>query len=376
MPCQRVRSRDDRSPRSRSRRSGGARSTPRPVGRGAVRRACAGAAVALLIATAGADAGQSAAAAAGDYLGQAPPGVEPAIFAPGIVSTGLSERDIAVTPDGNEIYFGTFAGRYAVAVIMVVRRSGGVWGQPEVAPFSGIPGVADLEPALAADGSRLYFLSDRPARAGEKGGEDIWFVERQGPGWGPATNLGPPVNSAAEEYFPSLTRDGTIYFTRQGDKAHPDGIYRSRLKDGAYAAPERLPDRVNCGRARYNAFVAPDESYLVYAIFGRPDGLGRSDYYVSFRSADDEWSEPVNLGPKINTAGDEEYSPYVTRDGRHFFFMSSRTATPRALFGDRITRAALQRGASAPGNGNADIWWVDASFIEKLRPKPASPSRP
>ncbi|HEY0592912.1 MAG TPA: nuclear transport factor 2 family protein, partial [Thermoanaerobaculia bacterium] len=173
----------------------------------------------------------------------------------------------------------------------------------------------------------------------------------------------------AEEYFPSLTRDGTIYFTLEGDAARPDGIYRSRLKDGAYTAPERLPDHVNSGRARYNAFIAPDESYLVYAIHGRPDGLGRSDYYISFRSPDDTWSEPVNLGPKINSAADDEYSPYVTRDGRYLFFMSSRTAPAAELFGDRVTADRLQRLAISPGNGNADIWWVDASFLQELRPE-------
>ncbi|HEY0788732.1 MAG TPA: nuclear transport factor 2 family protein, partial [Thermoanaerobaculia bacterium] len=153
------------------------------------------------------------------------------------------------------------------------------------------------------------------------------------------------------------------------DAARPDGIYRSRLKDGAYAAPERLPDHVNSGRARYNAFIAPDESYLVYAIHGRPDGLGRSDYYISFRSPDDTWSEPVNLGPKINPAADEEYSAYVTRDGRYLFFMSSRTAPATELFGDRVTADRLQRLAISPGNGNADIWWVDASFLQELRPE-------
>lgn len=329
--------------------------------------------VALAITT---TAGAQTATRASDYLGQKPPGAEPVLFAPGIVSTGLSERDIAITPDGNEIYYGTYVGRYSFAAIMVVRRTGDAWGRPEVASFSGIPGVTDLEPALTVDGRRLYFLSDRPAKPGEKGSQDIWYVERRGAGWGPATSLGPPVCTAAEEYFPSLTRDGTIYFTLQGDKARPDGIYRARLDDGVYTVPERLPDHVNSGRARYNAFIAPDESYLIYSIFGRPDSLGRSDYYVSFRSADDTWSEPLNLGTKINTAADEEYSPYVTRDGRYFFFMSSRATPAAELFGDRVTAAALQRLATSPGNGNPDIWWVDASFLQTLSPKPAPAVQP
>jgi hypothetical protein len=303
----------------------------------------------------------------GDYLGQKPPGAEPEIFAPGIISTGLSERDIAITPDGNEIYFGRYVGQYRYAVIMVVRRVDGVWGEPEIAPFSGIPGVSDLEPALAYDGSRLYFLSDRPAKPGAASGQDIWYVERSGSSWGPATPLGPPICTSADEYFPSLTRDGTMYFTLQGDPSRPDGIYRSRFREGAFTTPERLPDHVNSGRARYNAFIAPDESYLLYAILGRADGFGRSDYYVAFRAPDDTWSEPINLGPAFNSKADEEYSAQVTRDGRILFFMSTRTPSPSEVFGERVTTDVLQRLATSPGNGNADIWWVDAGFLQSLR---------
>ena len=305
-----------------------------------------------------------------DYLGQSPPGAEPRLFAPGLVSTGLSERDVAITPDGNEIYFGAALGRYRFTTVMVVRRVSGRWTAPEVAPFAGNPADLDLEAALSPDGKRLMFLSNRPNPPLRlERNEDIWLVDRVGGGWGPARNLGAPVNSEQKEYFPSLTRTGTLYFTREDATTGDSSIFRSRLVDGRYGVPERLPDVVNSGTARFNAFIAPDESLLLYCMLGRQDSLGGIDAYVSFRSPDDRWSEPVNLGPKINTAASEEYSLSLSPDGRFLFFMSARTADTRELFGDRISYATMQRLAGSPGNGSSDIWWIDASFLQALRPK-------
>ena len=71
---------------------------------------------------------------------------------------------------------------------------------------------------------------------------------------------------------------------------------------------------------------------------------------------------------RINTAGDNEYSPYVSPDGRYFFFMSSQTRSTRELFPGPLTYRDLLRVWDEPGNGNADIYWVDASFITALRP--------
>ena len=147
----------------------------------------------------------------GPYLGQEPPGAEAELFAPGIVSTGMAERDVAMTPDGAVLYFTRSVGpRMTVAAIMVVRRDEeGRWGEPEVAPFSGR--YFDLEPAVAPDGGRLLFVSTRPL-PGEQAPsetEQIWVMDRVGDGWGPPRPAGPPVNGPAAQFFPSLTADGT-----------------------------------------------------------------------------------------------------------------------------------------------------------------------
>jgi hypothetical protein len=307
----------------------------------------------------------------GDYLGQAPPGAEPQLFAPGIVSTGMYVRDIAMTPDGDELYYGLALGNFTV--IMQTKRVDGAWTKPEVAPFSADPTHFSFEPHISPDGQRFFFLSTRPRdgsampddQRGQWVNEDIWVMDRIADGWSDPYNLGPPVNTDSSEFFPSVTDDGTLYFTRSftGGQSF---IYRARWTGDGYAPPERLPAQVNSTSAQYNAFIAPDESYLIVPVFGREDSYGRTDYYVVFRNADDEWSEPINLGDRVNTPRNGEYSPFVSRDGEYFFFMSTRGSSWDAV-PDTLTHDYLLSVFGAPQNGNADIYWMRAAFIDELR---------
>ena len=303
----------------------------------------------------------------GPYLGQKPPGLEPEIFAPGIVSTGLATRDVAMTPDGSELYYSVSLG--GRTMIMVTRLLDGVWTEPVVAPFSGR--YLDIEPVISPDGGRFFFLSTRPQPGQEERSgwvyQDIWVMDREGDTWGTPYNLGPPVNSDAPEFFPSVTADGTLYFTREGED-RVSATWRSRLVDGAYAEPERMPPQVNCGSDRFNVSVAPDESFAIVPSVGRDDSFGGVDYYVVFRADDDTWSEPVNLGSAINQPDGREWSASLSPDGKYLFFMSSRAygETDIPLTSRSITE--LLELSTEPGWGSSDIWWVSAQVIEQLRP--------
>jgi hypothetical protein len=310
----------------------------------------------------------------GPYLGQTPPDSEPQLFAPGIISTGMYTRDVAMTPDGNELYFGVLLGRFNT--ILETHVENGRWTPPEVAPFARDSRFFHLEPAISPDGQRFFFLStrlreDRAPLAEEIrtwSNEDIWVMDRVEGGWSEPYNLGPPVNTDAPEFFPSVTRDGTLYFTRGSADGRESLIYRSRLVDGRYQEPERLGPEVNSTPSQFNAFIAPDEQYLIICTGGRADTHGGTDYYVVFRTADDAWSEPVNLGEAINTEGAGEYSPYVSPDGRYFFFMATRPL-PDPSIPDSLSLAFLRRYRADPESGNAAIYWVDAGFINRLRPE-------
>jgi hypothetical protein len=309
----------------------------------------------------------------GPYLGQTPPGDTAELFAPGIVSTGMYTRDVAMTPDGSELYFGVLVG--GLAVIMETKIVDGRWTNPEVAPFSSNSEYLNLEPHITPDGQHFYFLSTRPPPGSEMAegeartwtNQDIWAMDRAENGWSEPYNPGPPINTEDAEFFPSVTMDGTIYFTRGVEGSQESYIYRSRMVDGEYTEAERLGPNVNSTASQYNAFIAPDESYIIVCSALREDGLGRDDYFIVFRDESDSWSTPINMGDRVNTPRGGEFSPYVSPDGKYFFFMAARprpyNPLPATLTADLLRD--IQRG---PHNGDVNIFWIDAGFIEDLRP--------
>ena len=311
---------------------------------------------------------------AAPWLGFSPPENTAAVFAPGIISTGAQERDLAVTPAGDEIFFSrsVVPGEW---VIMSCRRLKGKWSAPEVAPFSNRSGVNDIEPFVSPDGSRLYFVSDRPQNSGEKGGNwDIWYVEKRGRQWGPARNPGPPLNTEGGEFFPAVTREGHVYFCRADPQTHRHSIYRSARTSDGFAPPVKVPGPPNESPNQFNTYVSPDESLMILSVAGRGDTKGGSDYYISFRKNRGQWSPLSALPSGINTASPREWSPFLSPDGKVFFFMSCRGQRQLIRPGQPVTRADLAAYADNPENGGSDIYWISADFIHSLRPSILSDS--
>jgi hypothetical protein len=290
------------------------------------------------------------------------PDDNPELFAPGFITGHYQTRDIAINPEGTELYFGAhIAGHYT---ILITKKTDSGWSEPEIVEHLDDLSYMNIEPALSYDGDKLFFLSNRPGTDGENDADqDIWVMERTDKGWSKPYNLGEPVNSESAEFFPSLTRDGTLYFTRSDPASLQSYIYRSRYIDGKYQEPEKLPEQVNCGVNQYNAFIAYDESYIIVPANGREDSFGGTDYYIVFRSEDDNWSNPVNMGKKINTTDSNEFSAYVTRDNKYIFFMSRRFREAP----EKITWKYLKEISAKPESGNPSIYWMKADIIDSLR---------
>lgn len=302
----------------------------------------------------------------GDYFGQTPPGDTAELFAPGIISTGMNERDLAITPDGNEIFFCREAGNYRYNTIFHTRRINNIWTNPEVFEYCTNPDYKYIEPHISHDGTKLFFISTMPADSATAGNEDLWISEKTDGRWTKPHNAGLPVNTASKEYFPSVTRDGTIFFTHLDTTVNDEFIYRSRLVNGTYQQPEKLGSNVNIGEARYNAFVASDESYIIIPAYGMPDSYGGTDCYISFRDSLDRWSQPLNMGPEVNSANGSEWSASVSTDGHYLFFMSARMGSDHL---SRLNSESMQDLHNSPQNGNSDIYWISSSVIDNLRVK-------
>jgi Tol biopolymer transport system component len=287
----------------------------------------------------------------------------PELYAEGTLSTRENELNAAFSPDGRTVYFTIKAGdgsRLAVIVESRIQPNGG-WSSPEVVSFSGQ--YADYDPLVSPDGSKLFFISNRPPKGQEPRRDlDIWVVDRAGSGWGAPRNLGAPVNTGGDELYPSVASDGTLYFSSCGraDSRGRCDIYRSRFREGRYLEPENLGDAVNTAASETDAFIAPDQSYLVFAAYGRPDAIGDGDLYAStFRAG--AWSAPALLGRQINTTA-REYCPIVSPDGQYLYFTSQRGFTDQPQQRP-LTFARLSESLRALHNGFGNIYRIPVAGL-------------
>jgi ankyrin repeat protein/glyoxylase-like metal-dependent hydrolase (beta-lactamase superfamily II)/Tol biopolymer transport system component len=266
----------------------------------------------------------------GPYLGQTPPGLTPRVFAPGIVSSaGHYEFSIAFSPDGREIYFTRRKDPDGLNTMMTCRWEKDGWTAPAEAAFC--RGYASNEPHVTPDGRKLYF-GCRRQRPGEERLEygNIWVTERAGDGWGEPHYI-------CRGMYVSSTRAGDLYMTDMTNVAG-GGIIKYVQREGVLQAAEKAPKVVNEPGMTAHAFIAPDESYIVFDA-GRPGGQGgEGDLYVTFRNGDGSWSDAVNLGDGINTPG-TNFCPMISPDGKYLFYSAGR-----------------------------DIYWVSSEVIHRLRP--------
>lgn len=235
-------------------------------------------------------------------------------------------RDCALSPDGTELYFTHQDAAMSRSVVYQMIQKSGVWSKPVKAPFSGK--YLDMEPAFSPDGLRLYFVSNRPKNKQKSEDFDIWYLERSAA----TTNWSDPIhpeatfNTSANEFYPSLTISGDLYFTsdRPGSKGKDD-IFCAPFQHGRYGEVYSLSDSINTDGMEYNAWVAPSGQALIFGSYNRPDGFGSGDLYVSFVNPDGSWSKAANLGEPVNS-DKMDYCPYVDLNRAVFYFTSRRAA--------------------------------------------------
>jgi hypothetical protein len=281
-------------------------------------------------------------------LAIAEPASEPVLLGEGVVATGEFESHPAFTPDGRTLYFVKSTPEFTDWKIWVTDLVDGRWSPPRMAPFSGK--YRDADPYVTPDGKKLYFISDRPTSGDKpKDDMDIWVMERTKEGhWGEPRNLGAPVNTEGSEWLPRPAASGTLYFgsDRPGGLGGTD-LYRARRsRGGGFAAPENLGPTINSAAEEYEPCIAADESFLVFMAAGRPDDLGGGDLYISYREKG-SFGAARNLGPTINGPG-LEIAPYLSRDGKTLYYASASQwpDRPRKGLGDiySIDVGVLNRG--------------------------------
>jgi len=238
----------------------------------------------------------------------------PEIFAPGIISReDRYEYVLTFSPDLEECVFGVTDRFWSSFTLMYTRmRDDGSWTDPIAAPFQGHGD--GLLPAFTHDGKTIFFISMRPNYPPS----NIWYAVRNDRGWNEPEMVPIPVSTDADEFGLSLTSHDRLFFTsnRPGSLGEHD-IYSASAINGRYLSIDNVGSPINTRHNEASPCIAPDESYLIFES-NRPGGFGEVDLYVSFFE-NDQWTEPKNLGPGINTSQIDD-AAYVSPDGKFLFF--------------------------------------------------------
>lgn len=248
-----------------------------------------------------------------EYDAGQPPGDEPVIFKPGIVSTDEMEFAFSIAPDGTEMLFS----REETIYLMRKKKDGTGWTVPFPAPFSGK--YIDGEASYAPDKMQIIFNSRRPL-PGAAIALSLWYVEHGDDGWLEPQPFKSPVNDQVM-HAACISNYGNLYAS---------GLIKVPYKDEIFCPAEKLiPDIKG-----YGPYVDPEERFILFS--NSPARGVLHDLYIALKQADGTWSDPIRLNDKINTSG-KETNPTLSPDGKYMFF-----------------------------GRNEDIYWVSTAWLDPL----------
>ena len=262
----------------------------------------------------------------GKYLGQKPPGDTPQKFPSETIRSSMPSKwhgAPTFSPEGREMWWVNMGKKFE---IYFSKIADGKWSEPARPSFS--ENENENNPLFLFNGEYIYFLSFRS-------GGSIFEVKKTDTGWSDPVNLNVEIPSGCSHGWSfSISKNKTLYLELWKNKKPQ--IYKAVLEDNKYARPEKLKISNNVHEIQLGPYVNPDEKYLIFSSM-HEGGYGSFDLYITFQNSDDTWSNPKNLGDKINDSGGE-VSAFVTFDEKFLFFLR-----------------------------NSNVYWVNAEFIEKLK---------
>ncbi|MCF4101889.1 hypothetical protein L1I30_09440 [Gillisia sp. M10.2A] len=238
----------------------------------------------------------------------------------------INVRDFCISKDGNEAFFTIQSPNQEISQLAYIQKEKDKWSKPEILPFC--DSYMYLEPFLSFNNNRLFFVSDRPLNDSiiDKKDFDIWYVDRNNEDnkWSNPKNIGKPVNSELDEFYPSVSKNNNLYFTMiSPDGFGEDDIYFCKWENNKYSNPILLNENINSSGYEFNAFVSEKEDFLIYSKYNEEDGQGSGDLYISKKDSNGKWKKAVNLGIPVNTKY-MEYCPFYDEKNQMLYFTSKR----------------------------------------------------
>lgn len=269
----------------------------------------------------------------------------------------LNVRDFCLSEKEDEAFFTIQSPNQDISQIAFVIKENNTWSSPKLMTFC--DSYMYMEPFLSPDQNRLFFVSNRPLdkTSSVKKDYDIWYVIRKDEKseWSEPINIGAPINSENDEFYPSLSKNNNLYFTMDAKSGYgKDDIYVSQWNGKNYEIPSILGKTINSDGYEFNAFISKNENFILYTKYATPDGLGSGDLYLAHKDQSGNWQKAVNLGLPINTKY-MEYCPFYDEKNQTLYFTSKRNdLTPKKF----ATISDFNQTINQSANGLSKIFQV------------------
>lgn len=251
-----------------------------------------------------------------------------AVFAAGVVSTASIDVKITFSPDGTHVLWGAIGrqGGPGGFDIFEADRTPTGFGAPRAASIDSADN--DFDPFFAPDGSGVYFFSNRPGGLGK---DDLWFAPYTAAthAFGSPVNLGPGVNTPADEWAPVVSADGArLLFAsdgRGGEGKH-DLFVATRDAAGAWTNAVNLGKGVNTAEEDFDGAFLHDDRTIV---FSSGDLEGKEVRLFASGRRDGRYEARAPLGDAVNTPGRWTLGPAIsTREPGILYFSAAREGGP------------------------------------------------
>lgn len=215
-------------------------------------------------------------------------------------------------PDLSAYYFTLSDKNYSRFDTYVTYKQNDQWSDPAPAFFNSKHSEHGI--SFSSDGKTIYFTSTRPAnRPDYIDTWHLWKIEKLNEIWSLPTLVDIPNLRDKLVSHPTISDDGTLYFHSSNADYSEMDLYQTKLTNGEWSPAEKVVIDMENSPGKCTPFIAPDESFLLFANIGE-----QLDLYITFNDGDGNWSGPTRLNDKINTKG--QGNPYVTPDQKYLFF--------------------------------------------------------
>ncbi|HVS96485.1 MAG TPA: OmpA family protein, partial [Puia sp.] len=240
------------------------------------------------------------------------------------INTDDSEYYPSISLDGDTLFFTRRVHHTNEDLYEAHRLPGGTWSKARSLPGNINTNENEGAQTVSIDGQ--WMILDICNSAEGFGGCDLFISYRTPDGWSAPENLGDSINTEFRETGASISPDRKdLYFSsnRPGGYGGNDLYVSHHLLNGHWSAAENLGPVINTIGDESTPFIHVDNQTLYFNSTGHP-GYGNNDLFVARKTADGQWSKPENLGYPINTI-DDEGSLVIASDGKTAYYASDRS---------------------------------------------------